>query len=127
MTPPSVPRGEGFEAGDYFPDYIYIYILIYYHFGIGGWAVARSPPFPPRVPEGRTCGMQAARTLLGIPGARAVAAVFWGYFVPITCAIVNRPHPGLQPSVPREALNTGRGLFGEVLQHIINSIIFNNH
>lgn len=60
-------------------------------------------------------------------GARAVAAVLGGYVLPITCAIVNRLHPGLQPSVPREALNTGRGLFGEVLQHIINSIIFNNH
>lgn len=57
------------------------------------------------------------------------------YFLPITCAMVNpdtpppsrNPPPKLQPSVPGEALNTGRGLFREILQHIINSIIFNNH
>lgn len=95
---------------------------------MAGLWLARRPPLRAS-PEGRTCrgavGLRAGAD--GVPGARAVAAVLGGYFLPITCAIVNRPHPGLQPSVPREALNTGRGLFGEVLQHIINSIIFNNH
>lgn len=88
---------------------------------MAGLWLARRPPLRALRRAGRAAGLRAGAG--GVPGARAVAAVLGGSF----CAIVNRPHPGLQPSVPREALNTGRGLFGEVLQHIINSIIFNDH
>lgn len=122
--PPFIPCAAGWDkglgGGGIFPDY-----LVFQRFISSLVAVAGQGSW--RAEAALLCdgdGSPSARSAYGRCGLGE--GVGGGYFLPITCAIVNRTPPG-SPSVPGEALNTRRGFFREVLQHIIDSIIFNNH